>query len=92
MTEPGQAFVAEPVAPSDAAVIGQSVADPERFAEIFDRHADGIYRYAARRLGQQAAADVGGARIRPSGAVVAVSKPDRSLGCWVLGRGTGVMA
>ena len=58
MTEPGQAFLAEPVAPSDAAVIGQSVADPELFAEIFDRHADGIYRYAARRLGQQAAADV----------------------------------
>ncbi|HEY2308958.1 MAG TPA: RNA polymerase sigma factor [Streptosporangiaceae bacterium] len=58
MTEPGEAFLAEPAAPSDAAVIWQSVADPERFAEIFDRHADGIYRYAARRLGQQAAADV----------------------------------
>ena len=43
---------------SDAAIIGRSVAVPECFAEIFDRHADGIYRYAARRVGQQAAADV----------------------------------
>ena len=34
------------------------MAVPECFAEIFDRHAEGIYRYTARRLGQQAAADV----------------------------------
>lgn len=34
------------------------MAVPECFAEIFDRHAEGIYRYAARRLGHQAAADV----------------------------------
>jgi RNA polymerase sigma factor (sigma-70 family) len=42
---------------SDAEVIAGSLDDPERFAVIFDRHADEIYRYAARRLGQQAAAD-----------------------------------
>lgn len=43
---------------SDAAVIEASRTDPECFAEIFGRHADEIYRYAARRLGSQAAADV----------------------------------
>jgi RNA polymerase sigma factor (sigma-70 family) len=43
---------------SDAEVIAGSLDDPERFAMIFGRHADEIYRYAARRLGQQAAADV----------------------------------
>ena len=43
---------------SDAAEIAASHADPERFAAIFDRHADEIYRYAARRLGSQPAADV----------------------------------
>jgi RNA polymerase sigma factor (sigma-70 family) len=43
---------------SDAEVICASQADPELFATIFDRHADEIHRYAARRLGQQAAADV----------------------------------
>lgn len=43
---------------TDAAVIAASGADPERFAVIFDRHADEIHRYAARRLGRQAAADV----------------------------------
>ena len=44
--------------PTDADVITASGADPERFAVIFDRHADEIHRYAARRLGRQAAADV----------------------------------
>ena len=43
---------------SDAAVIEQSWRDPERFATLFDRHADEIHRYAARRLGLQAAGDV----------------------------------
>jgi DNA-directed RNA polymerase specialized sigma24 family protein len=50
--------LAGPAAPSDAAIIERSVAVPECFAEIFDRHAEGIYRFASRRLGQQAAADV----------------------------------
>ena len=36
---------------ADAAVIEQSWCDPERFATLFDRHADEIHRYAARRLG-----------------------------------------
>ena len=58
MTEPRHTDLAGPAAPSDAAIIEPSVAVPECFAEIFDRHAEGIYRYAARRLGQQAAADV----------------------------------
>jgi RNA polymerase sigma-70 factor (ECF subfamily) len=43
---------------TDADVIAASGADPERFAVIFDRHADEIHRYAARRLGRQAAPDV----------------------------------
>jgi RNA polymerase sigma factor (sigma-70 family) len=43
---------------TDAEVIAQSLADPERFASIFDRHADEIYRYATRRVEAQAAADV----------------------------------
>lgn len=58
MNEPRRTDVAGPAAPSDAAIIERSVAVPECFAEIFDRHAEGIYRYAARRLGHQAAADV----------------------------------
>jgi len=48
----------DPEALSDAVIIERSVTVPEYFAEIFDRHAEGVYRYAARRLGQQAAADV----------------------------------
>jgi hypothetical protein len=37
---------------------GLSQGDPELFAVIFDRHADEIHQYAARRLGEQAAPDV----------------------------------
>ncbi|GAA0928974.1 RNA polymerase sigma factor [Nonomuraea longicatena] len=36
---------------ADAADISASVADPDRFARVFDRHSDEIHRYAARRLG-----------------------------------------
>jgi RNA polymerase sigma factor (sigma-70 family) len=38
-------------APDDAELIKESLADPERFAELFDRHASEIHRYTARRLG-----------------------------------------
>ncbi|MEU4234934.1 RNA polymerase sigma factor [Nonomuraea sp. NPDC026600] len=44
----------------DSALIAQSVSDPERFAALFDRHADEIHRYAARRLGPEPAEDVTG--------------------------------
>ena len=43
----------------DSGTISASIADPERFAEIFHRHWDEIYRYIARRLGPEAAEDVG---------------------------------
>jgi RNA polymerase sigma-70 factor (ECF subfamily) len=43
---------------SDAAIIERSLRHPERFAEIFDRHAPHIQRYLARRLGRQSADDL----------------------------------
>lgn len=39
---------------ADAAVVQESLAIPERFAALFDRHAGEIHRYAARRLGPDA--------------------------------------
>jgi RNA polymerase sigma-70 factor (ECF subfamily) len=42
----------------DSGVIGASLTDPERFAEIFHRHWDEIHRYIARRLGPEVAEDV----------------------------------
>jgi RNA polymerase sigma factor (sigma-70 family) len=49
-----------PVSPreADAAVVRRSLSDPEAFAELFDRHADEIHRYAAWRLGGDGAEDV----------------------------------
>lgn len=43
----------------DSGAIRASLTDPERFADIFHRHWDEIYRYATRRLGSEAAEDVG---------------------------------
>jgi RNA polymerase sigma factor (sigma-70 family) len=44
--------------PDDAAVIERSASDPEAFAILYDRHAAVLHRYAARRLGQDAADDI----------------------------------
>jgi RNA polymerase sigma factor (sigma-70 family) len=43
---------------SDADVIERSQEVPEAFAGLYDRHAAAIFRFAARRLGRQAAEDV----------------------------------
>jgi RNA polymerase sigma-70 factor (ECF subfamily) len=61
MCDPVTAGTAVPVsqlAPTDAALIEASLHDPARFAAVFDRHADAIHRYAAGRLGPDAADDV----------------------------------
>lgn len=43
---------------SDAEVIGESIHDPGRFGEIFDRHAQPIFRFLGRRIGVDDADDV----------------------------------
>jgi RNA polymerase sigma factor (sigma-70 family) len=42
----------------DVDVIRGSLDDPERFAELYDRHAPALHRFAARRLGTHVAEDV----------------------------------
>ncbi|WP_433227290.1 RNA polymerase sigma factor [Microtetraspora malaysiensis] len=42
----------------DSAVIEASLGEPERFAELFDRHAAVLHRYVVRRLGPDQAEDV----------------------------------
>jgi RNA polymerase sigma factor (sigma-70 family) len=43
----------------DGDVIAASLAEPERFTEIFERHFDAIYAFTARRLGREVADDLG---------------------------------
>lgn len=45
-------------ADDDAALIEQSLREPEAFAGLYDRHASSLYRYVARRLGDEVAEDV----------------------------------
>jgi RNA polymerase sigma-70 factor (ECF subfamily) len=44
--------------PSDADIITAAQRDPERFADLFDRHYRDIHRYVDRRLGADAADDI----------------------------------
>jgi RNA polymerase sigma-70 factor (ECF subfamily) len=50
----------DPAAPAcdDATLIAQSLHAPDRFGNLFDRHAPAIYRYVTRRLGPDAADDI----------------------------------
>jgi RNA polymerase sigma factor (sigma-70 family) len=55
----GVPALADSIAPGDdAAIIELSWREPERFAVLFDRHAPRIHRYAARRIGREAADDL----------------------------------
>ncbi|MEV0661849.1 RNA polymerase sigma factor [Actinomadura luteofluorescens] len=44
--------------PTDASLIAASGTEPERFADLFRRHATEIMRYVTRRLGRDAAEDI----------------------------------
>jgi RNA polymerase sigma-70 factor (ECF subfamily) len=43
---------------TDGELIAQSREDPERFATLYDRHAPGVHRYLARRVGPSLADDL----------------------------------
>jgi RNA polymerase sigma-70 factor (ECF subfamily) len=58
MTQQGQAEAEASAGADDAAVIHLSRQEPERFTELFRRHAPHIQRYVVRRLGQDAADDI----------------------------------
>ncbi|MFI7470111.1 RNA polymerase sigma factor [Nonomuraea sp. NPDC049646] len=60
MSEPVQpkAPTAFEVPAQDSAVIAASLIEPERFAELFERHAAVLHRYVVRRLGPDQAEDV----------------------------------
>ncbi|MFD6551413.1 RNA polymerase sigma factor [Streptomyces sp. NPDC058398] len=55
---PGSGAEAGADGDSDASVIERSWDEPDVFAELFHRYADDIHRYAARRLGTEAADDL----------------------------------
>lgn len=40
--------------PGDAELMARSIADPEQFAPLFDRHAASVHRYLGRRVGELA--------------------------------------
>ncbi|HLL38008.1 MAG TPA: RNA polymerase sigma factor [Streptomyces sp.] len=57
-TRTAQARAADRTGSSDGSIIERSLETPEAFAAIFDRYADDIHRYIARRLGSDTADDL----------------------------------
>ncbi|HEX2023628.1 MAG TPA: RNA polymerase sigma factor [Acidimicrobiales bacterium] len=53
-----------PPSPSDAALIGGSLDDPELFAPIFDRHFAAVHRFLQRRIGVDGADSLAGETFR----------------------------
>lgn len=49
-----------PAAVDDAELIARSTAEPEQFAQLYDRHAPELHRYVVRRLGDGLADDIVG--------------------------------
>src|SRR5437588_11614389 len=66
MSEPGAAIGQQPRvgSGSDAEVIEVSLADPRRFATIYDRHADVVFRFLVRRVGRDVADELLGETFR----------------------------
>src|SRR5215470_17095275 len=56
--QPARAIADPSANGGDAAIITESLAEPERFAVLYDRYADQLYRYAGRRLGAADAEDM----------------------------------
>ena len=48
----------DPPQDTDARIVSNSLDDPESFGKIYDKYASEILRFAARRLGVDAALDV----------------------------------
>jgi RNA polymerase sigma-70 factor (ECF subfamily) len=73
-------------APNDATVISASLSEPERFAEIFDRHFAAVFRFAERRVGSDQAGEVAAEAFTRAFAKRASFRPDAVDALpWLLG-------
>ncbi|OEU97233.1 RNA polymerase subunit sigma-70 [Streptomyces qinglanensis] len=80
-------------AESDASVIARSRDEPEAFAVLFDRHADAVHRYAARRLGGEVADDLMAETFTTAFQQRHRYDPDRGAGArpWLFGIATNLV-
>src|SRR5947209_19595465 len=77
---------------SDADVIARSLAAPEEFAAVFDRHFVTVHRYLARRVGRQRADDLASQTFTVAFERRASFRPD-TVGArpWLLGIATHLL-
>ncbi len=77
----------------DGEVIRSSLADPERFAVLFDRYARQVHRYVSRRLGTQLADDIVGETFLVAFRRRETYDPERTLARpWLYGIATTLVA
>lgn len=70
--------------PTDDDLLLAAQRDPDAFGAIFDRHFDALFRFAAHRIGRQAAEDVAAETfVRALGAVRRAHTTDGSLRAWL---------
>ncbi|GAA2143006.1 RNA polymerase sigma factor [Kitasatospora kazusensis] len=90
-TAPGTAPAPGHAVP-DSLVIGASLADPERFGEIYDRHAAVIHRYLARRIGVPVADDLASETFLAAFRIRGRYDPDRDDALpWLYGIATNLL-
>jgi RNA polymerase sigma-70 factor (ECF subfamily) len=76
----------------DAHLVVASVADPNAFGEVFDRHARTVFRFASRRVGSELAKDVTAETFSIAFERRARFDPERGAVLpWLLGIATNVM-
>jgi DNA-directed RNA polymerase specialized sigma24 family protein len=61
----------------DGATIRDSLAEPKRFGEIFERHYDAIYGFLARRVGPDLAGELAAETFTRAFALRSRFRPDR---------------
>lgn len=80
------------ISDDDQSDILASLVDPARFAAVFERHVDGIYRYHARRVGPLDAEDLTAETFADAFRHRARFEPDRgSARAWLFGIATNLL-
>ncbi|MCP2337759.1 RNA polymerase sigma factor [Actinomadura rupiterrae] len=86
-------MTAPPAVDDDAGIVAASLAEPERFTGVYDRHHAAVYRYVHGRLGPQAADDVAAETFLTAFRRRADFDPARgALRAWLFGIATRLVA
>jgi RNA polymerase sigma factor (sigma-70 family) len=91
-SQPANKYLMAQVDGVDEAALGASLSEPSRFAAIFERRIDGIYRYLSFRVGDAVAEDLAAETFARAFAGRNGYRPDRgSVRVWLFGIATNLV-